>query len=247
MVSPGHFHWTPTADWYQGPGVYGGLTLAAITRAVSSVSPHPIRRLSVELCAPILDALTEIMVQSKRRGRKTEFLSAELRQGDVCVALAHATCGAGRTTELDRVPVRSLPKRSENILGSHLPMPPFARFFDYEPTRGPLPMGGASDEILKSGGWIGPHFSTPRDHALVAGIMDAWWPAILGASRGPRPMGTMSFAMDFLSPPTSAPGPFYLEVTTAHVIDGYALEVDKLWDHTGRLVAQAQQNIAIIR
>ena len=72
-------------------------------------------------------------------------------------------------------------------------------------------------------------------------------PAVLGAARQLRPMGTMSFAMDFLRPPTQEPGPFYLEVSSAHVADGYSLEMNELWDHQGHLLARAQQNIAIIR
>ena len=108
-------------------------------------------------------------------------------------------------------------------------------------------MSGSTEPVLKSGGWIRPKFSAPRDHALVAALMDAWWPAALGAARGPRPMGTISFAIDFLDAPCEAEGPFYLEVTSAHISEGYSLEIDTLWDHEGRCLARAQQNIAIIR
>ena len=246
-ISDGTFRWKPHAAWNQGLGVYGGLTFAHMIQVVGTVSTHPIRRLSVELCAPVLERDVSISLASKRRGGKTEFFSLELLQDGDCVGLAHATCGGVRTRDLDRAPITELPQRHGNTLPDALPMPPFARFFDYEPTRGQIPASGSTDAVLESGGWLTPRFDAPRDHALVAAVIDAWWPAILGAAPQLRPMGTMSFAMDFLRPPTQEAGPFYLEVSSAHVADGYSLEMNELWDHHGHLLARAQQNIAIIR
>lgn len=243
----GEFQWAPKALWNQGFGVYGGLTFATIIQAASRVSDHPVRRLSVELCAPVLEETTILKVELKRRGGKTDFLNVEVLQNDQHVALAHVTCGAPRAADLDRKPRRDLPARSGHIIGPDIPMPSFSQFFAYEPCRGHMPMSGSSDPVLKSGGWIEPRFSGPRDHSLTAAVIDAWWPAILGAARGPRPMGTMSFAMDVLNLPAEVPGPFFLEVTSGLVTDGYSIETDELWDHTGQLIARAQQNIAVIR
>ena len=108
-------------------------------------------------------------------------------------------------------------------------------------------MSGAKKAILRSGGWIRPKFEFKSDTALVAALTDAWWPAVFTAVSTPRPMGTIAFCLDFIRSAKPTNTAFFLEVCTEDVADGYAVEFDRLWDEEGRLLATAQQNIAIIR
>ncbi len=106
---------------------------------------------------------------------------------------------------------------------------------------------GDNSKSLKSCGWIDFKLPTEKNSRLVAALLDAWWPAVLCATRTLRPMGTVSFTADFLRVPNENDGPFYLEVETNQVVEGYAIEIDRLWNQDGELLAQAQQCIAVIK
>lgn len=241
------FSWRADQRWFQGPGAYGGLTLAAMIRAAESLCELPLRRFHAELCALVTEAPCVLSVATKRVGKKTQFLSVEIQQNEMCVACGSAVFGAARTTALDRsVPTITPPRPIEPIPPNSM-MPAFTQNFEYRVSNDGFPLMGDARQSLKSSGWIDFKLPTARNSLLVVGLLDAWWPAVLCAAKTPRPMGTVSFTADFLKLPNADDGPFYLEIETDHVVEGYALEIDRLWNQDGELLAQAQQRIAVIK
>lgn len=246
-LSAGHFTWTADQSWFQGRGIYGGLTFATLVRAIELSTTLPLRRLSVELCAPISDQPCDIRIGQARRGASTEFLTIELKQSEQMMLIGTAVCAVNRDQSIDRSPSHPLPSPNVPPLSANPLMPPFSQHFEYRPTTGELPMSGQTTDRLRTGGWIQARTGTKRDSALVLGLIDAWWPALFLAVNRPRAMGTISFAVELLNQPTAQCGAFYIESQTEHCVGGYALEENRLWDHNGALLAQAQQRVALIR
>ena len=241
------FTWHANASWFQGRGAYGGLTLAAMLRAGERQTKLPIRRVHAELCAPVTDEACTLQVHAKRRGSNTDFISVDVTQANECVAYASLTFGARRTKKLDRSLKITPPPVDTNPLPKNPMMPAFTHHFEYRVADDGCPLMGNQATLVKSSGWIDFREPTRRDAALVVGLMDAWWPAVMTAASEPRPMATISFTADFAEPVQESDGPFFLEVETAHVSDGYSMETDKLWNQNGALLAQAQQLIAVIK
>ena len=246
-TSGDHFSWFPDLSWGQGPGVYGGLTLAAMARTTENLADFPIRRISAELYAPVNATPCIVKVFEKRRGSKTQFFQVDVTQASQPVAFASIACGAARPKDFDRNPTKVLPTFTGPQMPKHPMMPAFTNHFDYRVCDGSFPMRNEKAPRLYSAGWLSLSEPGVRDAAMVIGLLDAWWPALLLAANGPRPMATVSFTADLLAPASTSSGPCFLEVETDHVVDGYAVETDRLWSADGQLLGIAQQRIALIK
>ena len=246
-TSPNTFEWSATQSWFQGRGVYGGLTFAMIAQAVEAFAEFPLRRLSVELCAPVSELKCELQLEQLRRGSSTQFVRFVLLQENQVVIHGSATCGLPRSSALDCSTAKELPSYNVPPIPRTPLMPPFSQHFIYRLTTGELPMSGHKITPLITGGWITPRCQSPIDIAVILGAIDGWWPALYLATRNPVAMGTISFAADIVKQSNWAEGPMYIESTTTHCTEGYAIEENRLWDHTGALLAQAQQSVAVIR
>ena len=247
--APNHFIWSPTADWYQGRGVYGGLVFAVISEVIKKNTQLPIRRLTIDLCAPVLAQETILSIRELRRGTNTQFLQIECLQEGKVVAAANATCGGARTSDLDchHNQRLSITPPKDDAIPFHPSMPSFSRHFEYWPTWGSLPFSKASE--LKTGGWIRARNDRILDQAMICALIDSWWPALYLSVETPRPMGTISCSIDFTHPslPISHPQPFRLENSCSEVRDGYSIEHNTLWSSQGTLLAMSQQSIVVIR
>ena len=246
-IEEGHYVWRPTSDWYQGFGTYGGLIFAALIRAIEKESEFPVRRLSVDLCAPVVEAEVTIKVRLMRQGLNSQFFQIECRQKKKVCVVASATTGCERVTELDRREGRTLNLEETKAASFEDPdMPAFCDHFDYWPTLGTFPYPAGAD--LKVGGWLQSKEEVKLDQAHICALIDAWWPALLVASQGPRPMGTISFTIDFVHPPLdgSIAGPTFVECASPIIEEGYSVEYDRLWSADGTLLACAQQLVVVI-
>ncbi len=237
-----------TEDWYQGRGVYGGLVFAQMVRALRSHTSFPIRRLNVDMCAPVEVGEIEITVQEARRGMNSHFFYICALQDKKVVAHGSAVCGGKRVDSFDahlhpapELNVPTIPSIPPNPL-----MPAFTQHFEYWPTIGVFPFSRSED--LRCGGWIRSRHDSTIDAEMVVALLDAWWPSVSLRLDGPRPMGTISCTVDFsLVEPFEQSGPCLLENTCVEVHQGYAVENNVLWSSTGQVLARAQQNVVIIR
>ena len=243
------FLWTPDASWFQGRGVYGGLIFAVVVQSVRAYTEKPLRRLTVDLCAPVQDEATTMDVQELRRGLNTVFLRIDCKQQGKMVATASAICGLPRLRAFDghhdRFPTDVQPTGTP--IPSHPSMPAFTKHFEYWPALGALPFSGATD--LYTGGWIRCREESLLDQALIVALLDAWWPAMCLSMKMPRPMGTISCTIDFTHPPLSETltAPAVLENQCLEIRDGYAIESNLLWSADQILLAKSQQSVVIIR
>ncbi len=240
---------TPHDDsWYQGRGVYGGLVFAQMAVEVSKHSHFPLRRLTVDMCAPVLAEEMTIDIQQARVGANSGFYYVACLQNGKVVAHGTAVCGGKRLGDFDQhtfvMPQRdvpTIPSLPQNPL-----MPKFTQHFQYWPTNGALPFSRSKE--LECGGWIRSRHDSTIDIPMALSLMDAWWPSVSLGLNGPRPMGTISFTADFcFEAAFQQTEPCLLHNTCLEVQDGYAIENNMLWSSNGKLLARSQQNVVIIR
>ncbi len=229
-------------------GIYGGLVMAVTADAIKSHSPVPLRAMQLNLCALALpDEPIHIDVCPKRIGKHTTSVSIELIQGDTIVAHGTGFCGNARPTQANEINIAA-PKMAKPDTVQPVPakgmLPPYTSHIELRPCWGEQLF---SNGKLESGGWVRLRRPPPAiDEVVLSTLIDCWWPANL--VRGLRPMATVSIQIAFLDTANlPVDKPLALTTQTLAISDGYATENDQLWTECGRLVASAQQVIAVIK
>ncbi len=233
--------------WQQGRGVYGGLTLAALVRAMRG--DFPLRSLTAELFAPVVPGTLEIRVETLRAGSGTTVVAARAAQDGGIAAHAVAVLGRARSADLDAVPARVPPRPWREVppLEPGPATPTFVRHFEIR-SIGPTPFAGAADGRLS--GWVRPRApGAARDDAYLVGLSDAWWPVVMARFAAPRPTATIAFTLQIVGTLAGLDpdAPLYHECDSLAVRDGYAVEQRRLYGEDGRLLTMNQQTFAVIR
>ncbi len=231
-------------------GAYGGIVLAALVNGVESAAEHPIRSLSVNLCGVTrCDEDARIEVTPTRVGSKTASYAVSVHQGDQCTAHGAAFTGAARPDDLDgQFSTRPTCPAWADVerLNTQTEMPPFARHFEYRPCHGGPRFSGG---VPVTGGYInlldGPD---TLDKMAMAALIDAWYPALFVPTQVFRPMATTAIQVLFFEDEAFVGGePCLLTKDVQRARQGYCIEDAGLWAPDGRLLATAQQMIAVIR
>jgi acyl-CoA thioesterase len=254
-VGGGRFEATFPEGWRQGRGLFGGLVLATIARALElelGDSSRPLRSLSAELCGPTQPGPAVIEVSRLRVGNNVATLSARLVQDRQVQAHATGALARSRGSDAARTSLATPARTPRFDALEPLPVEPpfgpeFARFWDFRNV-GPFPLSSNAEPVTS--GWIRPKApGTRRDAASVVASADAWWPARFVCLDAPRPMATVSFALTLAIDPTRlAPDePLFHQSRELALFGGYSLEVRELWTASGELVAVNQQTMAVIR
>jgi hypothetical protein len=241
--------------WLQGRGAFGGIVVADLIRAMEAAEPAPertLRSLTAEICGPVREGEIEITVRVLRRGSGVTTLAAQIDQGGEVNAHAVGVLGRARADRPRRsfvAPPSPPPWREVAPLPDPLPSwaASFARFLDIRNV-GPAPFSGSAEP--EASGWV--RLRRPgaaRDAAFLAGLADAYWPAIFSTETATRPVGTIAFTFE---PVGTCEGldpeaPFFHRAWTIAEAEGYTVELRELWGEDGRLLALNQQTIAIIR
>ena len=259
--APGLWRWQVPDGWQQGRGAFGGLVLAAMTRAASAHvqaldggADSPLRSLTAHLCGPVMASqAATLRVEALRVGHATMTVSVALLQEDE--VKAHAVCLFGRARQVQDTWMTATPP--EGVGGweqaSVIPVGPplgpvFAAHYEYRPLA-PLPFSGPEQPRLAQG-WARPRRpGQARDEALLVGLTDCWWPAAYTAMRGPRPMATVTYTLELLDGwgDLAAHSPLFHRATMPASAQGYAVELRELWAPDGRLLALNQQTMALIK
>jgi hypothetical protein len=253
--SPGQFLWSVPDGWQQGRGAFGGLVLAAMTRAIEASEPEAdrlVRSVGAEIAGPVLAGEATIEVRAVRRGSGLSCWNATLLQGGQGLVRASAVLARSRNTDpprLDMAPPSPPPwtEVAHVPLDSAFGAPVFSRHLEFR-VLGALPFSGATEAVAS--GWIRPKRTPPSLGAPeVVALADAWWPASLTTSTTPRPMATVSFALQHIPPrsPLDPSIPLFYRARVVSEQDGFMVELRELWSADGRLVALNQQTIAWIR
>jgi acyl-CoA thioesterase len=239
------------SSWQQGRGVFGGLLLALVARSAQASCPdRRLRSLSMEFVAPAVPGEIELRVQAERSGLLVARQSIRLLQDDKLVGLATTSLARDRNTRGDfqsaQIPACP-PAESVDPVPFAPPMPAFTQHLRYRFCLGAAP--GSGSEQSRTGGWIeAPDVRQPGDTALIAALLDSWFPAWLCRMNALAPMATVSFHAHFLSPWGPDPGstPVLIENISDAAVGGYATETNQLWSRDGRLLARSQQLLALL-
>ena len=250
-LAPGRFRAQTDASWQQGRGVFGGLLLALVARASAAHGPaHRLRSISMEFVAPVRSGDLFIEVQSERSGLLVARQSVRLLQDEKLVGLAMLSLAKERSMAEDfqEASMPKLPPIAEiPALPFVPPMPAFTQHFRYHHGLGGVP--GFGSPSTHTGGWLcAPEVQGPGDTALIAAMLDAWFPAWLCRMGRLAQMATVSFHAHFMAPWGPRPGssPVVIENTSDMANEGYATERNELWSADGRLLARSQQLVALL-
>jgi hypothetical protein len=251
-VSPGSFQVELPAGWAQGRGLFGGLVVAVLTRALEhDADDRPLRSLTAEICGPVQPGPAELRVETLRAGNAVTTATARLVQGGEVQAHAVGVLGRARVADRDRVALVAPappPWRDVATMPIRAPLgPEFAQFFEFRPT-GPLPFSGGAEAVVA--GWVKPQSAGERrDAAYLAACIDAHWPTLFSIESAPRPMATIAFTFqpfarfDGLAPEA----PVFHRSRLVAAEDGYVVEDRELWGEDGRLLALNQQTFVVIK
>ena len=251
QLDPGRYRAETDASWQQGRGVFGGLLLALVVRASAAHGPsHRLRSLSMEFVAPVRSGHLIIEVQSERSGLLVARQSVRLLQDDKLVGLAVLSLAKARSVAEDfqSVTMPTISPISEiPALPFAPPMPAFTQHFRYHHGLGGVP--GFGQASTQTGGWLrAPDVHSVGDTALIAAMLDAWFPAWLCRMGRLAQMATVSFNAHFMAPWGAKAGnsPVLIENTSDMAQEGYATERNELWSADGRLLARSQQLVALL-
>lgn len=252
-VGEGRYQVEVDPSWFQGPGVYGGLTAAWLLRAMTDVVGAPERRpreLSGSFCARVREGSAQIEARLMRAGLNVSFLTAELRQRGKVAATASAVFSTSRP---DAIAYADLPA-PEVVPPQEAPLwtlpgglPAYTEHLELRHCLGTQPLGGFGTE---AGVWVRPRVPEPMDAPLAAALLDSFAPAFFTRVPERRPAGTVAWSVHFLAElpqPGAKPDAFHLlRVRSPMASEGYSSEDDELWTAEGVLVARARQLVAAI-
>lgn len=241
-------------SWYQGRGVFGGITAAAILKSMLCLeSDRSPRSLTVQCVAPAVAGPAKVMTRREHEGKRVSHLSSRLYCGhhdqEKLVALAYASFGSFRSAEHELEPQAppSLPDPNKVPEAPFLPsMPAFCQHVSYRYCLGGFPYSGHAEPKL--GGWCDLKDAGPVSLPYLAALLDAWAPALLPTLQQPMRAASIDFSYHFYVKPSEVEQlqrPFMYVGEVISIVDGYAEERDLLWDASGRPVASSRQLIAL--
>ena len=261
-VVDGRVLWSVPDGWRQGRGAWGGLVIGAMLRAMQACAPDvaPVRTVSAQISNPV-GGEVEITVQAVRVGSSMTTWHVEVsdRADGQHLAQAALITGDDRGIEIaERAISTWRPEPIGQASGSTqdwsevpvLPVrppigPEFAAHLEFRPTSG-MPLSGSAPCTQ---GWIRDPLAPAWDDVRVLAIVDAWWPSLYVSFSAPRPMATVDFTAHLVGDPATAlPGEplrYSSELLGLHA--GYATERRRLWSHSGVLLVESIQSLAIIK
>lgn len=237
-------------SWFQGPGVFGGLTAAVFARAFEAAGGGPpLASLTTQLCAPVQAGPARLEVRIERAGATTRYLSGRLLQEGKVQAHAVAVLARPRADDLDggEDPMPAVPPAASLPPVPELPgLPVYLRWFELRFAAGELPFSGGEGTAAA---WVRAEGDPPVDAALLCALLDVLPPSLLLRSRRPRPMGSVSMTMLLRNPrPALVPGtPLLVDVRHRGTRGGYSDEEGRVFAPDGAVLATVRQLYALVR
>ncbi len=243
------FRFAVPNGWRMGRGAFGGVVIGSMIRAIEATIDDPARTLrsvTAELPGPVMPGDADIAVELLRTGSSVTTARAALTQNGATLAHVVAIAGAKRSDDQrwqELSPPTVLPWRAIEPRPPGGGFPEFSNNFEYRVICG-LPGTGGPPLAM---GWLrAREAGHERDAAYVAGMIDAWWPAVLVRMPGMVPLATISYSLDLISPPPAGDAPLLYRGTVPACADGYFRETRELWTEDGQLIALNYQTMALI-
>lgn len=252
-LTAGHFEFQTPDGWQQGRGAYGGLTLAALVRAIEIHTNTPeraLRSLTAELPGPNLAEHSQITVDDLRLGSGQSTVRAQLTQAGELKAHAVAVLGRARASTVGDYNELAAPEQPSWRDQPVLPLaggPTFLQHFEFRSTA-PAPFTGAP--TAKTQGWVRPvRPASLSSAAYLTALIDAWWPAMFVRATAPALVGTVAFTLQLVGevPPLPPEIPLAYRAHVWSLSQGYFVEQRELWTEHGQLLALNQQTFAVIK
>jgi len=102
-----------------------------------------------------------------------------------------------------------------------------------------------SDGTARCGGWLRLREEDPVDELVLVAMADAWLPPLFSRVSAPVVVPTVELTVRFRGRPVGPDRWCCIEAVSPVARDGYLVEHARLWDRTGRLLAEASQ-LAVI-
>lgn len=247
-VDTGTYRGATEPAWANMVGPFGGITAAALLRAVES---HPDRigdplTLTVNYAAPIADGSFDITLRAARTNRSNQHWILELRQDDEVKTTATAVFGRHRDTWADietRPPKTAAPEdlpRSDFIEAIV-----WAKRYDMRFTEGPIPDEGVPSASSTTTLWARDIDTRPLDFAALAAASDIFYPRVFLRRGGFIPAGTISLTTYFHADAAqldTVGSDFVLGSAHANGFSrGYFDQSAHLWSRDGVLLTSSHQ------
>lgn len=234
--------------WANMVGPFGGITAAALLRAVET---HPDRlgdplALTVNYAAPIADGEFDIALRAARTNRSNQHWIIELRQGDEVKTTATAVFGTHRDTWADiEAHPPTAPAPEDIPRSAFFEAIVWAKRYDMRFTEGAIPDDGVLSDSSTTTLWVRDEQERPLDFAGLTAISDVFYPRVFLRRGGFIPAGTISLTTYFHADQTqieSVGSDFMLGSAHANAFSrGYFDQSSHLWSRDGALLASSHQ------
>lgn len=228
--------------WWSWAGPHGGVLAGLLLQAAAKLAGDRVpRALSVQFLVPPAQGRLDLTAQVLREGGSSSVVRAELRSPDGPLAatavLTSARSRAG-TGSYDVVPAPVVPGPQN--------CPPFAPPVEFVPFSshvqyrivGAVPLSGSPTAELTA--WVRTRVQQPYDAAALVVLTDVMPPALYGATSTLVPVPTVSLDVVLQDVPPAS-GWVLARIATRTAAGGWCVDDCEVWDHDGRLLAQARQ------
>jgi acyl-CoA thioesterase len=236
-------------EWANMVGPFGGITAAALVRAVET---HPDRigeplALTVNFAAPIADGDFDISLRAARTNRTNQHWILELSQDGDVKTTATALFGIRRDTWGDteaRPP--SAPPPEQVTPGGSGDFVAWTRLYDMRFAEAPFPGEDAQPSPSSTSAlWVRDGAQRRVDYPALAALCDIFYPRVFERRGRVGPAGTISLTTYFHADQhqLDALGADYV-LGTAHAnrfSSGYFDQSAQLWTRDGTLLATTHQ------
>ena len=244
----GHYTGQTTPDWANMVGPFGGVTAAAITRAIER---HPDRigepvALTVNYLAPVTDGTFDITVRAARTNRTNQHWIADVAQNHGLTTTATAVFGGRRDTWSDTEAAMPEVPEPESIAETTIPVPvPWMRNYDLRYVTGEVPIEPGENPSSTTTLWVRQRPDRALDFAALAALSDVFYPRVFLRRGQMLPAGTISLTTYFHvdGDELAAQGTDYV-LATAHgqrFARGFFDQTAQLWGRDGALLATSHQ------
>lgn len=244
-VRRGHTH----PEWANMIGPFGGITAAAMVRAIES---HPDRlgeplALTVNFAAPIADGDFDISLRAARTNRTNQHWIVELSQNDAVTTAATAVFALRRDSWADTECRKPSAPTPEGVTPSGPDgIVVWTRLYDMRFVEGPIPgEDGQPSPSSTTTLWVRDRAQRPIDYPALAALSDIFYPRVFLRRGGFVPSGTISLTTYFHADQDQLDalgGDFVL--ATAHAnrfTRGYFDQSAQVWSRDGVLLATTHQ------
>ncbi|WP_445165859.1 acyl-CoA thioesterase [Mycolicibacterium sp. Dal123E01] len=237
-----------TPEYANMVGPFGGVTAAAIVRAIES---HPERigepvALTVNYLAPVTDGSFDVVVHPVRTNRTNQHWTAEVLQQHGVTTTATAVFGIRRDAWSDTQAAMPGVPDPESVPDATVPGPvPWMRNYDMRYVQGDVPTEPDENASSTTTLWVRAQPARGLDFAALAALSDVFYPRVFLRRGAMVPAGTISLTTYFHADGAelAAQGTDYV-LASAHAqrfARGYFDQSAQIWGRHGALLATSHQ------